>query len=61
VETVDNEGAETTSVEDGSSVTVPNTASSGLESDVCKIDVSMISYYTLDYLIYLNARQGFFL
>ena len=60
METVANEGAETTSAEDGSSVSVPNTASSGLESEVCKIDVPMLRYYTSDYLIYLNARQGFF-
>ena len=60
METAANVGAETTSAEDGSSTTVPDTASSGLESEVCKIDVSMLSYQTSDYLIYLNARQGFF-
>jgi len=44
VEPVANVGAETTSAEDGSSISVPDTASSGLESEVCKIDVSMLSY-----------------
>jgi hypothetical protein len=44
VETAANEGAETTSAEDGTSISVPAIASSGPESEFCNINMSMLSY-----------------